>query len=181
MDASHYTRNAGALRGLLEGLALDYQLNDGELGSLDRVLAQAVEGSGAEASAIVDRLRDELAAVLADGVVTEDEREDLLALFFSVIDEGDDVEDVPEGAVIERLLGVIDGVLADGLVSEQETVDLDDLLEEFGPYQARWPFTAVRALLSRVANEGYSSQTATVTLRGLASDIRAHLASAVGG
>lgn len=94
-------KSTSALIGLCSGLVADQVLNDGEITFLDTWLA---ENADVAASFPGNIIADRLHAVLADGVVTEDERADLMETLTKV--SGGAVQDHGVASGMATRLGV---------------------------------------------------------------------------
>lgn len=142
-------REFARLAGFLEGVALDGRIVPAEVATLREWCAS--RGRLATKSPfreIVQRLEE----ALADGVLDEEERADLLWLceraaarngYWSVAH-----------ADMERLSGVLAGIGADRRVSDAEIGILRTLLAASEHLRGTWPYDELRAVLTRVLADG---------------------------
>ena len=141
-----------ALSGIAAGIALDYHVTDGEIGALHDWLDLH--------SDLVDRppfneLAELLDRVFADGVIDDEEREELLEWCQSFADKGASAVACATDS-IRRLHGVLHGVASDGELSDQEIVDLNDWLYEHEDVWHVWPFCDLKERLDAVIGRAIS-------------------------
>lgn len=139
-----------ALSGIAAGIALDYHVSDGEVAALVEWLDLH--------SGLVDRppfneLADLLARILEDGVIDDDERDELLEWCQAFADEGASAVACASDSV-RRLHGVLHGLASDGELSDQELVDLNDWLYEHEDVWHVWPFCDLKERLDSVLGRG---------------------------
>lgn len=143
-------RATETLRGLVAGLACDYELTDTEVGKLKGWLTAHVNLLSGPPFRDLDRL---LSRILADQVVTEDEREELLEWCqeFSSPDSAP-LATVTDG--IRRLHGFLQGIVIDGVISDFEIRDLSDWLHDYESLREHWPFGDIWELVTRILEDG---------------------------
>ncbi|WP_394179604.1 BRCT domain-containing protein [Marinomonas posidonica] len=123
-----------SLKGILQGIAADQQLNEVEVLFLDVWLkSQEHLRDDPDAIDLIDAVDD----ILADGIVTEEEIEDLKCLVNDIVE----FKDFPRQKDIDRVnefLGVLSGVVADDVLNYDEMSALiewlnanDDLFDSF--------------------------------------------------
>lgn len=123
-----------SLKGILQGIAADQQLNEVEVLFLDVWLkSQEHLRDDPDAIDLIDAVGD----ILADGIVTEEEIEDLKCLVNDIVE----FKDFPRQKDIDRVnefLGVLSGVVADDVLHYDEMSLLiewlnanDDLFDSF--------------------------------------------------
>lgn len=131
---SRFEKSVNSLLGLLQGIALDGQVTSGEVAILRAWIADHQD--------VVNRhpyseLIPPLAAAVADGVMSTDEREDLTWLcnrlrsteFFDMVT-----------ADLQRLHALVGGIAADGQITPDEMRGLSDWLSEHEHLKTCWPY-----------------------------------------
>jgi len=145
---SQLDKSINTLLGLIEGIAIDGLINPSEVDLLNMWLAEHQE------------LRDkhpynELVPVveqaIADGLLTEDERQDILWLC-EKLRSSEYFNEVT--ADLQILHGVLGGVAADGVITEQELRGLRDWLSDHEHLRTCWPYDEVDSLITAVLSDG---------------------------
>lgn len=141
-------KSINSLIGLIQGIALDGEINNKELGLFNLWLKEHYE------------LRDKhpfielipvIESSLADGLLTEDERDDILWLCEKLLS----TEFVDETtASLQMLHGILGGIAADGVVSESELKGLSNWLNDHDFLTSCWPYDEVSSLVTSVLADG---------------------------
>lgn len=144
---SRLEKSVNSLLGLIEGVALDGLINASELGFLQLWLSEH------------DELRDHhpfnelipvVQAAIEDGVITEEERADLVWLCERL--RSTEYFD-SRTADIQRLHAMLGGILADGRVSEAELRGLAAWQSEHQHLKTCWPYDEVETLITAVLED----------------------------
>jgi len=141
------SRAMDRLYGILTGISADYRLKDKEIAELynwlniHEYLHHIHPFAGT-----VSLLR----RCLEDGIIDDDEREDILEWCLKFHDG------VPEcvTAGIRRLHGVLHGIAIDERVSEDELHGLKDWLIDYEIFRDYWPFNDVWQLIETIMDDG---------------------------
>lgn len=141
------------LLGTLEGIRLDYEINDAELQGLRDWLA---EYRRFHAVHPFDEVVELLDAVLLDGKIDEAEHQELLEWCDWFLSRNSPSAQCLDGAT-RRLHGVLQGVAIDGKVTAQEVVDLQEWLADYGDLRGYFPFDAAVAIVDGVLADGVVS------------------------
>lgn len=143
-------RAAEELRGIVAGIACDYEISDAEIGKLVEWLHDHAHLLHRQP---FKELNDMLNRILQDQVIEEDEREELLEWCqqFSSPDSYP-ISSVTDG--IRRLHGFLQGIAMDGQVTESEVMDLADWLRDYEHIRDYWPFDDVWELVERILEDG---------------------------
>lgn len=131
-----------SLLGLLEGVAADGVITDGEIALLEAWLEGYREHADCHP---FSELIPVLAHALADRIITADEREDITWLcrkmqstqFYDAVTAG-----------LQRLHGVIGGIAADGLIEPAELGALRAWLDQHEHLVSLWPYDEVSSLVT---------------------------------
>ena len=139
-----------SLAGIAQGIALDYEVSDGEIGSLTEWLSMYAELLNRQP---FKELADLLTRVLEDGKVDEQEREEVLD-WCQRFSSSTSMAVKTTTDAMRRLHGVLHGIAADGVVTAQEAIDLRDWLEDHDDVAHVWPFCDLHELLHRIRADG---------------------------
>lgn len=142
-------RSLNTLLGICRGLISDRRLNDQEVSYLSTWLANNEDliGSDSDVFDIADTVKD----IIADGVITHDELEDLKEQLANVIEHRGGTRFQEVDAAMHYLAGFVHGVIADSHLRDAEIHALSDWLEQNTFLADIWParqiFARVRAVL----------------------------------
>lgn len=178
IDTADYIRFSGpgraekelrTLEGLLYGITADNELSSAELRKLDAWLSTTAELVGRHPyNEVVPALRH----ALVDGVITDEERDDILWLC-SKMKPGQRVWDAVT-ADIQRLHGILGGMLADGVVSATEVRYLRSWLDGHGHLRQCWPYDEVDALVTEVLRDGRIDANEQALLKAYFTEFSGH-------
>ncbi len=147
-------RGMEILKGIVSGVALDYELTDCEVAGLAKWLSENGHLLEHEPFSTLATL---ITDALSDGVLDADEREEILDWCLTY------TESEPAKCFVTRavrqLIGLIHGLTIDGKVTENEIRDLNDWLLDFESCSGVWPFNELRTRLDRVLADGRISES----------------------
>lgn len=154
----HYTgksrleKSLNSLLGLIAGIAVDSSINAREIEFLRTWLQEHEDVVGSHP---FNELIPVVNAALADGILSEDEKEDILWLCEKLrsTEYFDSVT-----ADMQSLHAMLGGVAADGVISESELRGLSTWLSEHQHLARCWPFDEVCSLVSVVLTDGRIDQ-----------------------
>lgn len=141
-------RTINTLVGLVEGIALDGHITKEEVALLqswfneNQILRQRHPYT---------ELMPVVASALEDGILSEDERDDILWLCRKMVSH-DYYDHIT--ADLQRLHALLAGVLSDGKISEEELHGLMDWLAEHDHLRTCWPYDEVDSIVSSVLADG---------------------------
>ncbi|WP_082930671.1 hypothetical protein [Shewanella woodyi] len=139
-----------SLHGIMLGITADNKLKPAEHAFLDLWLKTHAEVSDdPDMIDIVDVLND----VLADGIIDEDEYEDL----FSLINDVNDIREFNEPDShnqINQLLGLLLGISADDEINEKEIYSLNNWLDTNHGIVEQWPASIITSKLGDILEDG---------------------------
>lgn len=144
---SRLEKAINSLVGLVEGIAIDGSINSSEAGFLELWLREHSELRNHHP---YNELMPVVQAAIADGVLTQDEREDIIWLcerlrstnFFD-----------QTTADLQRLHAILGGIASDGHVSEGEIAGLSAWLREHDHLRTCWPYDEVDSLILGVMRD----------------------------
>ena len=136
-----------ALIGLIEGIAIDGVINDREVAYVGAWLNDHRE---LQYSHPFTELMPVVKAAIADGILTEDERQNILWLCERL--KSAEFFDVAT-ADMQRLHGLMGGIAADGEIKESELRGLADWLYEHEHLKTCWPYEEVESVITSVLRD----------------------------
>lgn len=144
-------RSIETLIGFVEGIVADGEINDREMLFLDVWLKENAEflKDDPDAFDLIDAVSD----VLADGVITRDEREDLMGLAETILEYRNSAPGSEESA-INRLIGIVSGVACDQRLHNAEIEVLSRWLSSNKSLALKWPASAVYDRVRRISSAG---------------------------
>lgn len=145
---SRLDKAINSLVGLVEGIAIDGSINTDEIGFLRLWLR---ENSDLRKKHPFNELIPVVEKALADGILTADERQDILWLCERL--RSTEYFDVTT-ADIQRLHALMAGITADGVVTEAELRGLSGWLADHDQLRTCWPYDEVGSLVTTVLADG---------------------------
>jgi hypothetical protein len=141
---SRLEKSINSLIGLIEGIAIDGAINGPEIVFLNRWLADHEEVRNRHP---YNELMPVVQAAISDGVLSQEEREDILWLCerLSSTDYYDKTT-----TDLQRLHGVLGGIIADGVVTEDELRGLSSWLNDHEHLRTCWPYDEISSLVTAV-------------------------------
>lgn len=139
-----------SLQGILKGLVADEKLNDLELLFLDTWIKS--HKSLPHDGDVLD-LIDTLDSAIEDGVITNEELEDIKCQIDDVIDYGALAPQCIEDLTNE-LLGFVSGISADDKVTVEELYGLTDWLNENSDVLEHWPANVLAKKIISILEDG---------------------------
>ena len=144
---SRIEKSLNSLIGLVEGIAIDGAINLHEISFLNSWLADHDELRNRHPH---NELMPVVEAAIADGVLSADERDDILWLcerlrsaeYFN-----------KTTADLQRLHGILGGIIADGLVTEDELRGLSSWLNDHEHLRTCWPYDEIGSLVTAVMSD----------------------------
>ncbi|MFC5548553.1 BRCT domain-containing protein [Massilia aerilata] len=136
-----------SLIGLIEGIAIDGTVNEKELAYVEAWLN---ENRQLQYSHPFNELIPVVDAAIADGILTDDERQNILWLCEKLMSA--DFFDTAT-ADMQRLHGLMGGIAADGEINETELRGLADWLYEHEHLKTRWPYEEVESVITTVLRD----------------------------
>ncbi|TDE14780.1 BRCT domain-containing protein [Dyadobacter psychrotolerans] len=144
-------KDLNILRGFISGIRLDDDINKREAESLLKWIESVRHCREKYPYKI---LVEKITKVLADGVVTEDESQDLLWL----CDQYLNIENPYYNLItstIQQLTGLISGIIADRTINAKEIYELNIWLQENLFLAGTWPFDDLLASVRKISMEGF--------------------------
>lgn len=145
---SRIDKAINTLLGLLEGIAIDGRINDGELAYLD---TWVVEHSEVCDFHPFDELLPTLRRALADGVIDAEERADIQWLCEKLRSEEFYDRSTSD---LQRLQAILGAIASDSKIEIAELRNLREWLDEHEHLRRLWPFEEVSSLVSAVLQDG---------------------------
>lgn len=146
-------RLAHELEGLLHGVRADGVIDGTETSRLRNWL----DHNDCYASVQpFSELREHLSRVLADGVITVDECDDLLFVLEKLTTVNPYFDALRAG--LQVLMGMLTGVSADGDIGPSEARALSDWIEDWSHLRGLWPFEELNAIVTTMLSRGNVAQ-----------------------
>lgn len=145
---SRLDKSINSLVGLVEGIAIDGSINAEEIGFLRLWLRENVDLRNRHP---LNELMPVVEEAIADGILTDDERKDILWLCEKL--RSTEYFDATT-ADIQRLHALMAGITADGVITEAELRGLSDWLAEHDHLRTCWPYDEVDSLVTTILSDG---------------------------
>lgn len=146
---SRLDKAINSLVGLINGIAIDGSINSDEIGFLRLWIR---ENADFRTSHPFNELMPVVEAAISDGILTDDERQDLLWLCNKL--RSSEYFDTTT-ADIQRLHALMAGIAADGIITEAELRGLSDWLTEHEHLRTCWPYDEVDSVVTSVLADGH--------------------------
>lgn len=137
------------LHGLVQGISADCKASDDEVKSLITWTSQHAEFSENHP---FNEVIPAINRIVADGVVDEEERADLLWLCSKFDTENVFYDQVTSD--IQRLHGYIAGIVADGIINDLEIESLTKWVDEHAHLRCCWPYDELESYLVHFLRDG---------------------------
>ena len=146
---TYFHRTMTRLYGTIEGLTIDCRLNEKEIAALYNWMGRHVALAEHEPfKGLWNLLND----ILADQIIDEGEKEELLEWCANTIDERGFLKEFTQ--IARTLHGVIGGIIADDKITTDELEGLKDWLIDYEQFQDWWPLNQLNELIEHVLEDG---------------------------
>lgn len=145
-------RLAHELEGLLEGIRADGVITSEETALLSRWLDANHEFADVRP---FSELAAHLTAVLADGVIMDDEVDDLLFVVQQLTTVNPYFDSFRTG--LQILMSLLAGITADGVLDPWETKALADWLSNWSHLKTLWPYDECDAIVTALLSRGHTA------------------------
>jgi len=137
-------KSINSLLGIIDGIAIDGAINPSEIGFLRLWLSDHQEVQELHP---FNELVPVVQAAVADGVLTQDERDDIIWLCQRL--RSAEYYDKTT-ADLQRLHAIVGGIVADGNISEDELRGLSTWLQDHEHLKTCWPYDEIDSLVTSV-------------------------------
>jgi len=137
------------LEGILNGISMDSKINNSEIVELESWINMNENFSHLYPFKDIYLMLED---ILEDGIVTDDERKDLL-WFCNKVTTTNTFYDLVTSDM-QRLNGIIHGIIADKVISETEVVGLKKWLMENEQLASTYPYDELTSLIVNVLEDG---------------------------
>jgi NAD-dependent DNA ligase len=137
------------LGGLLQGVAIDNELNAAEIAEIVNWCNEYRELIG---NAPFDELIPKLDQILEDGIVDPEEQDELLWVCKNLAPESEFYDDITHD--IQRLHGILHGILADDHISTVEAKQLQEWIDDHSHLKGTYPYDELDSLLMTILADG---------------------------
>ena len=146
---TYITRTIARLYGMVEGLTIDYQLNEKEISGLYNWMESHISLVEVEPFKGLWALLND---ILEDQVIDNDEKEELLEWCSEIINERGFLEGLT--SVFRTLHGILSGIVADEKITKDELRGLEDWLLDYEDLQQWWPMNEISSMIKEVLKDG---------------------------
>lgn len=137
------------LEGLIEGIAIDREVNNRELALLTAWIgAHSQYANKHPFNEVIPRLQE----ILADNKIDDEEKADILWLCNKFTTENQFFDEVTSD--MQRLQGLMGGIAADKKISIEELRRLQNWLDDHTHLRTCWPYDELESLLLHVMKDG---------------------------
>lgn len=137
-----------SIAGLITGIDIDREINQVELGFLYDWVDSHDEVRHRHP---YNEILPVVVGALEDGILTEEEKEDLLWLCKRLTDDTEHANDVT--ASMRTLHGILGGIVADSVIGERELDGLRLWLDDHDHMRTIWPYDEIDALVTAVMSD----------------------------
>ena len=155
---SRLEKSIHSLLGLLQGTSVDSNISESEICFLTNWLS---EHEALEELHPFNEIVPILREAVADGVISEEEHEDLLWIC-ERLTSNDFYDEITTG--LQQLHGLLGGVVADGIISEAELRGVQDWMKDYEELRWRWPYDEIESLIISVLADGLIDEKEHQTL-----------------
>lgn len=142
-------KDLNSLKGLLLGIRADSTINSEEIQHLVDWKTSVLTYRHLNPYLVFARAINE---VIADGVITEDELEDLLWLCDQYLNHGNSYYNIITSS-IQQLTGFLSGITADRVINQDELEALYEWISESHSLVGTWPFDQLTGILKKTIDE----------------------------
>lgn len=137
------------LHGIVAGLVADERVNNRELAALTLWLGRHEDFLERHPfNELIPRIQQ----VVADSVIDEEERSDLLWLCERYSGTSRFYDEITRD--MQKLHGFLGGIVADGLINERELRELSAWIDEHSHLRACWPYDELESVIAHVLKDG---------------------------
>ena len=137
------------LEGILKGIGIDSVITAAEARELSRWRTEHIEFATQQP---FTEVMPKVDAALKDGVISIEERDDLLWVCNN-LHTGSTYYDAVTSDV-QRLHGILHGLLADGVLTDDEILKLTEWVSENDHLKGCYPFDEIESLLTTILSDG---------------------------
>lgn len=142
--------------GILEGITSDGKIEDNEIRAMDQWLTE--NAWFAEVPQICD-MTYMISNALKDGIITDEERQDILWLAKNMPLSYDCV-----ATGIQALHGVMEGALIDGVLGDDEIRNINEWLNDHDDLTGLYPYDELQSMMTSILKDGVIDDTERKTL-----------------
>lgn len=142
-------KSVHSLHGILLGIGADGVVVNKEVSSLVNWLKDHLEFKDKHP---FSEVIPTLSGALSDGVLDDEELQDLLWLTERISSESDYWDEIT--ADMQELQGFLQGILADGIIKKSELVSLSEWVDEKKHLRSCWPYDELESVIAYVLQDG---------------------------
>lgn len=162
---SQFDKSLFTLKGIIEGIAIDDDINQEEIEELQNWI---YVNAALEKYKPFDTIIENIKCILEDGVIDEEEKEDLLWLASSFSAQSKYYDIVTYST--QDLEGIIHGIMADGRINDAEILRLNNWIDENEFLENTYPYDEIRAIIRCVLADGVITEDERNRLKAFFAD-----------
>ena len=158
--AFNFKRNTSkafeGLLGIISGLKADMEITDGDVMFLQNWLSeQDYLKHDPDVVDLIYLLND----ILEDGVITQQEKDDLNSFLSDILEYRDEWEfyDIQKDDFLKRLTGILYGLTADNHLTSEEILHLKAFIDSFEEFKNLWPVNNIYNAIQESLEDGFLS------------------------
>lgn len=148
LDKKDLDRSVHLLEGILKGIAFDQRINSKEIDELNHWIRRHESFRRHYPYTVLIPL---LSSVLADKVITEDEKQDILWFCDKVSTENYFYDLVFSD--LQRLQGIIHGILSDKIIQDEEIICLEEWLKDNQHLKSYYPYDELVSVVGTILED----------------------------
>lgn len=148
LDKKDLDRSIHLLEGILKGIAFDQRINEKEIDELNHWIGHHESFRRHYPYTVLIPL---LSSVLADKIITEEEKQDILWFCDKVSTENYFYDLVYSD--LQRLQGIIHGILSDKIIQDEEIVGLEDWLNDHQHLKNHYPYDELVSVIDTILED----------------------------
>ncbi|WP_039658538.1 BRCT domain-containing protein [Clostridium tyrobutyricum] len=137
------------LEGILTGIGIDNKINDKEIQSLMSWCSSYELYSKIH---IIQQITTMIKDFLSDGILDENEKQDILWLCKNFRTENDYFDIIT--TEIQKLQGILTGIMADGIITDEEICKLSEWIGDNEQLCGTYPYDEINGLLTSILIDG---------------------------
>ena len=157
---SEIQKALNTLKGIIEGISLDSNLNNIELDELE---AWCFNMKFMEAKKPFNELIPLITDAIADNFLSEEEINDITWVCNKFLEKNNYYDNITSG--LQKLQGIFHGILSDNKINDNEVIQLNNWIQENDYLAGFYPYDEISTLLTSILSDGIISDDETNILK----------------
>ena len=150
---SEIQKSLNTLKGIIEGISLDKNLNNVELDELD---AWCFNMKFMEDKKPFDELIPLITESIKDNYLSEDETKDILWVCNKFLEKNNYYDNITGG--LQKLQGIFHGILSDNKINDEEIFKLEEWIKDNNYLAGFYPYDEISTLLNSILSDNIISE-----------------------